>query len=277
KVESRQDESITLPHVVSLGHLLSAPRGLKGMSDRAAEYNFSSQKELHRAIPGSGISMSWLTVEPEGSMPPKAHSADRLLIVLDGEARLTGTTPRTIECGDTVALPAGCAVGIDGISHHALSALLVVFQKENEKPDSPSPQEVVSLERLLEENEREAERVLANPYFRMIAQGGLQDEPLRNLFRDRLRVFCDAFQRFLFTRQATCTDDVYEGTFLEHMLEELGHNSLMQTSGECRRFDAVLSATSNWFCHQMIVQDNVGKAAIHLVLETGGDYFHNLA
>jgi hypothetical protein len=150
----------------------------------------------------------------------------------------------------------------------------------SEEKSGPVPAAVKrssTLPGLLEKNEVLAAKVLANPYFRMIREGGLDSERMRGLFRDRLRVFCDAFQTFLFVRQATCEDESYKGVFAEHLLEEIGHNDLMKVTGEKRRFDAVLEATSNWFCHQMLVQDNVGKAAIHLVLETGGDYFHNLA
>jgi hypothetical protein len=41
--------------------------------------------------------------------------------------------------------------------------------------------------------------------------------------------------------------------------------------------DAILKATSGWFCHQMMVLDNAGKAVVNLVLETAGYHFHSLA
>lgn len=280
RVQSGPAEDTALPYVVALGRLNST---LEGREHRArsgtTEQAFSSRKELKSALPARGLVMSWLTIEPEGTLPPRTYENDSLLMVLDGKAQLTGGKERIIEQGDVVSLPGGCVLRIAGIGTKELQALLVTFEKAigTQANDRRPVCEVDSLERLLEENETHAKRVLDNPYFRMIAAGGLDNERIRGLFRDRLRVFCDAFQQFLFARQATCNDEAYERTFLEHLLEELGHNDLMKTTGEKRPFDAVLSATSNWFCHQMFIQDNVGKAAIHLVLETGGDYFHNLA
>jgi hypothetical protein len=83
----------------------------------------------------------------------------------------------------------------------------------------------------------------------------------------------------LFQRQACCRDDEYAGTFLSHLREEIGHNELLSVAPKRRATaDAVLRATSNWFCHQMLVLDNVEKAAlVHLVVETAGYHFHTLA
>lgn len=244
---------------------------------------FATHPLLQSAVPGEGVSLSWVSV-PCGSswsVPELEHKS--LLIVLEGRAELRGSTNRVVERGDVVSLHPGDAHELADVVGKEFRALQVFFASQtfDSKDESGSAGEVdqvsTKLEELLEKNEALATQVLANPYFRMIQEGGLDSERMRGLFRDRLRVFCDAFQTFLFARQATCDDESYKGIFAEHLLEEIGHNDLMKVTGEKRRFDAVLEATSNWFCHQMLVQDNVGKAAIHLVLETGGDYFHNLA
>ena len=96
--------------------------------------------------------------------------------------------------------------------------------------------------------------------------------------RESIRVFSDAYQTFLFTRQATCRDEAYTDMFDEHLREELGHNRLLKVAGDKRvSTDPILKATSAWFCHQMIVLDNAGKTVLNLLLETGGYYFHTLA
>ena len=53
---------------------------------------------------------------------------------------------------------------------------------------------------------------------------------------------------------------------------------MLKVSGNRRiAGDAILRATSSWFSHQMIIQDNTGKAVLNLVLETSGYHFHSLA
>lgn len=234
---------------------------------------FTAHERLGGAVPSSTVSMAWLSVRSGQSTALRSHAEKSLLIVLQGSAELFGSSTRGIEHGDVVTLPANHEYGFRKVGGPGLQVLHVLFKAEPEV----SVGEVSSLEQLLRRNEERARTTMANPYFKMLQTGALQTEEARGLFRDYARVFCDAFQTFLFTRQATCRADEFRNTFGEHLREELGHNQLMKLTGESRRFDAVLEATSSWFSHQMLLQDNAGKAVIHLVLETGGDYFHNLA
>ena len=96
--------------------------------------------------------------------------------------------------------------------------------------------------------------------------------------RECLRVFSDAFQVLLFSRQALCRDERFAPAFHQHLVEELGHNRMLQVSGSSPLAkDAQLHAASAWFCEQMLLADNVEKAAITLVLETGAYYVFTLS
>jgi hypothetical protein len=118
---------------------------------------------------------------------------------------------------------------------------------------------------------------LQSPFFALLRNGKLSKGE-RAAAREVLRVFSDAFQAFLFLRQGTCRNEEYRSTFLEHLKEELGHNELLSVSRNARVWgDPILKATSSWFCHQMLVLDNAGKAVVNLVLETAGFHFHTLA
>lgn len=282
RVQNQAIGSPSAPYVVSLGRRAEGER----VGGDVRVEGFATHPLLQSAVPGEAVAFSWVRVPPGGAWSVEAQKARGLLIVLEGRASLLGAGDRIVERGDVATLPPGQSYEIVDQFGTGLSALEVRFDPGVATDTthatagrlSPPPVEApFTLEGLLAKNEALAEEVLKNPYFRMIQEGGLDTEETRGLFRDRLRVFCDAFQTFLFARQATCADESYKGVFVEHLMEEIGHNDLMKVTGNKRRFDAVLEATSNWFCHQMLVQDNVGKAAIHLVLETGGDYFHNLA
>ena len=240
---------------------------------------FARHSLLAAALPDSRISLAWVSVRPAQCSRRSIEAEHAMLIVLQGNARLVGSVDRTIERGDVVTLPEGSEYAFHDVGSEGLYLLKITFSGKDEAAKSPNGDysDVTSLDQLLALNERRASEVLENPYFAMLESGALDSPEARAEFRDRARVFCDAFQVFLFMRQATCRDDSYRDTFAEHLHEEIGHNTLMQLSGPRRPFDPVLAATSQWFAQQMLVLDNVGKAALHLVLETGGDYFHKLA
>lgn len=105
------------------------------------------------------------------------------------------------------------------------------------------------------------------------------DQPeQRSRFLACVTVFSHFFQKFTLTRLATCCKEPYYSVFYDHYLEELGHDDMLdQQVGLPVINDARLDALSNWFAYQMLVCDNIEKAAIHLVLETSGDHYHKVA
>jgi len=179
-----------------------------------------------------------------------------------------------VQQGDVITLPRGEEYGFTAVGSDGLHALHVAFRED----DAASSQAVTSLPALLERNEVRTQLILNNPFFLIWRERRLDSERKRALMRECLRVFADSFQTFLFTRQAMCRDDDYAVTFGEHLLEELGHNKLLDASGDRRATtDPVLRATSSWFCYQMLTLDNSGKAVVNLVLETAGYYLGVLA
>src|SRR5690606_23346130 len=127
-------------------------------------------------------------------------------------------------------------------------------------------------------NEVRAQRARQSAFFAQLHNPDIR-QPQRSAALTRcLRVFSDAFQVIMFTRQATCRDERFRSAFLRHLREELGHNELLLVSeGRALARDPILSATASWFCHQMLTLDNAGKSVVNLVLETAGDYFHSVA
>jgi mannose-6-phosphate isomerase-like protein (cupin superfamily) len=237
---------------------------------------------LGSVMPPSGVALAWTHVRPGQDVGRRSHPLPGILIVLRGRAQLivvgpepAGTTRKPVEQGDVITIPSNQEYGFAAIGPHGLDALHVQFQKS----DGPKLGEVRSLEDLLARNETRAQQALEGPYFGLLRNGALDSALARARFRDCARVLSDAFQTILLTRQATCRDEAYAPTFQSHFLEELGHNELLTVSGNRRGpSDPILCATTSWFCHQMLLLDNIGKAVLmHLVLETAGYYFHTLA
>jgi hypothetical protein len=196
-----------------------------------------------------------------------------------GRGALVGTASvatavRRVEQGDVLTVPPGHSYGFAQIEAD-LHVLQVSLQQQT---GEAAAERELSLDSLLAHNRKRAEQVLESPFYVQLRDGLLNTRDKRSAACEAIRVFSDAFQSFLFTRQAMCRDEGYFAAFHGHLLEELGHNDLLHVAGNQRiTRDPILRATSVWFSHQMLKLDNAGKAIVNLVLETSGYYFHTLA
>jgi mannose-6-phosphate isomerase-like protein (cupin superfamily) len=236
--------------------------------------SFDAHTLLSTVVPRSDVALAFTHARQGQEVPLRSHAKRGLLIVLEGSGELVGSIERSIGQGDVITVPKNHEYGFRNIGAEGLHALHVAFSDGESAP--PPPQ--TELEQLLLQNETRAQMLIANPFFALLREGKLESEKKRALMRECLRVFSDGFQTFLFVRQAMCRDNDYRQTFSEHLREEIGHNDLLKVKGNARASqDPILQATSTWFSHQMLVQDNAGKAVLNVVLETAGYYFHTLA
>jgi mannose-6-phosphate isomerase-like protein (cupin superfamily) len=234
---------------------------------------FDAHALLSSVVPRSDVALAWTHATPGQQVPRRSHATRGLLIILDGHGELTGPMHRMVGQGDVITVPAGHEYGFRDIGASGLSALHVAFGDDASVKTSNGP-----FEQLLSRNQARANMLINNPFFVLLREGGLASGRKRAMMRECLRVFSDGFQSFLFMRQATCRDADYSEAFHEHLREEIGHNTLLKVQGNRRASgDPILKATSTWFSHQMLVQDNAGKATLNVVLETAGYYFHTLA
>lgn len=235
---------------------------------------FLSHAKLGEATACPGAALALIEAKPGRDVELRSHASPSLVIVLRGACEITGKERAPLEEGDVVTLPRDHEYGFTNVGAEGLQALLVTFPGGARAGSS----DIASLPQLLARNEARTRLTLEGPYFRMLASGVLESSRNRDRFRDGARVLSDAFQVMLFTRQATAVDPEYAEIFHEHLEEEIGHNRLLSVPRErWAERDPILRATAAWFCHQMLVLDNAGKAVVHLVLETAGFHFHTLA
>lgn len=263
------DEAVgRTPSVVPYEHVpVAEAKGGGGFEVRP----FEAHQVLAGVVAPSGVSLAWTRAGGETAL--RSHPTPGLLIVLRGSGELVGLERRVVSQGDILAIPADQPYGFVSVGADGLQALHVAF---GEAGNGSAP---VTLKDVLARNEERAERaVTGNPFFLFLQNGELQNRRKRALMRECIRVFSDAYQTFLFTRQATCRDSDYLKMFHEHFLEELGHNQLLTVEGDARiAHDPQLVATSSWFTHQLFVLDNAGKVALNIAMETAGYHFHVLA
>ena len=233
---------------------------------------FLAHSVLSKVIPRSAVTVAWTQVRPGGRLSMRSSPTASLLIVLVGKAQLIGRMERVVEQGDVVTIPSAQEYGLISVGALGLQALHVTFRNEG------GADSALNLRQLLLRNEVRLQIALANPFFTLLREGRLDNERKRSMMRECARVFSDAFQAFLFVRQGMCRDDDYIEAFEQHLREELGHNKLLKVTRNSGAFeDPILKAASSWFCHQMLVLDNVDKAVVNLVLETAGYYLGALA
>lgn len=260
------------PSVIPRAEIPVASTGAKDFEVRP----FGAHAVLDSIMPPTGVALAFTHARPGQDVAERSEANPGLLIILDGAAQLVGGLSRPVQQGDVLAIPAGQRYGFRAVSEQGLHALYVSFGEAEEKAE---PGVVTRLEQVLAHNEARASELLNNnPFFLLLRTGVLESEHKRQMMRECLRVFSDSYQTFLFARQALCRDDGYRVTFMEHLREELDHNLLLKVQGIPKAArDPVLHATSTWFRHQMLTLDNVGKAALNIMLETAGYYFHTLA
>jgi mannose-6-phosphate isomerase-like protein (cupin superfamily) len=270
-MQKQQVSAPRAPFVVPRGEI---PGSNPGASRDAEIRPFLGHPGLAAALASASATLSWFTAQPGQEVGVQRQAAAGLLIIVRGSAQLVGTTRRAVEQGDVLTLPEGHEYGFSEVGPRGLEALQVLVRKA---PDRTAEKEI-TLADVLTRNEARAQRILETRYFLMARDGTFASSQARTRFRQCARVFSDAFQILLFSRQALCRDSDYASIFHEHMTEEFGHNKMLTCPEDARiQQDPALQATTNWFTYQMLVLDNVGKAVINLVLETGGYHFLNMA
>jgi hypothetical protein len=195
-----------------------------------------------------------------------------LLVILSGSAKLTGKVRRVVEQGDVVTLPPDEEYGFTAVGSHGLRALRVSFRERRET----QARDVTTLEGLLETNELRTHLILNNPFFLLWRDARIDGKATRRMMRECLRLFADALQTFMFTRQAMDRDTEYASLFGE----PVDASGCGETAEVHERppitIDPVLRATSSWFVHQILTLDSSGKAVVNLVLETARHYLRLL-
>jgi quercetin dioxygenase-like cupin family protein len=232
---------------------------------------FQAHALLSSMLPASTVALAWTEARAGKDVELRSHPTPGLLIVLEGRATLMGGLHRKVEAGDVITLPRDHEYGFTAIGPSGLHALHVAFEGD---PASYSG-EALTLSQLLTRNEERLQTVLNNSFFTLLRNRGVDTDRKRTAMRESLRVFSDAFQTLLFTRQAMCRDEAYAADFNQHLMDELGHNQLLGKTSLSK--DSVLRAMSGWFCQQMLVLDNAEKAVVTLVLETGAYYVFTLS
>jgi hypothetical protein len=189
-----------------------------------------------------------------------------LLVILAGDAMLSGAVAQKVQAGDVISLPRDSAYGFTAVGRAGLHALHLAFVGAA----AGSSNEASSLQQLLARNEVRLQTALNGSFFMLLRRRGVDSRGNRVDTRANLQSVADALKTIQLTRQALCRGEDYVAQLNGAELAGGLGSSLVAT-------DLALSAMSSWFCRQMLDTEHAGKLVMNLVLHTGGSYMAALA
>ncbi len=243
---------------------------------------------LARFIPEYGrVSLAWVRLEKGEVLANHEHPTASMVVICQGEGRVTGDLDAMLHAGDIVAIPPGCQHGFIGAGDSGHWALSIQFEGKGLYED-PSQGRVRfiknksdNLHCLLEQSESRANKHKDNPLFSLVTSPQINELKYRAALLDCIQVWSNCFHRILLVRSAVTESGPFLDLFEQHLSEEFSHNAdLAKDRGAAlkRVWDPVLDSTCHWFIWKMLTLDARAKLVlVHMVLEVGAAVFHEIA
>ncbi|MEO0335677.1 MAG: cupin domain-containing protein, partial [Pseudomonadota bacterium] len=225
------------------------------------------------------FSAAWVQLQGGQRLEPHVHDVDSMIIVTNGEGRLLGSESMNLKTGDTVFVPKGQSHGFEGVGD-GFWGLSIQFEPESlyDARDDRNVRFLSPYDQFLEKNEQLAQEFHNNPVFQ-ISSAELEENPSkRTALLDCLQVMSNHFQRLMYARMALSDREEYHSVFLEHFLEELGHNQDLATErGRVSPgWNPILEASASWFVFKNTLLDDPSRIVmIQMVLEKGASVFYS--
>lgn len=244
--------------------------------------NFGANPTLKNKLP-SYFSAAWVHLNGEETLDEHIHDTDSMIIITEGKALLNGDRSTELEEGDIVYIPRNQVHGFTGKGDKGFWGLSIQFQEQSLYENLELPQvrfksdDETEFQRLLQTNDKHAERFRLNPIFSQKIEKCLIRPDKVAILKDCLQVMSNSFQRLMFARMALYHDKRFKTMFLEHLLEELGHDTDLEKERNNKPlpFDPVLEASTSWFyAKNFQLDDSQRVVMIQMVLEKGAHIFY---
>lgn len=141
-------------------------------------------------------------------------------------------------------------------------------------------EESLVLKKILEKNKVFISDYKKSKLLSLINSKHMGNKDAREKLLDCIQVFSNHFQKVVMLRQIFCEDKNYLAVSTQHLMEEFGHNLLLEKDRNSRPllWDPILEASASWFTWKMMTLDNDEKTLlIHLVLESSACVFFQIA
>ena len=236
--------------------------------------NFADNEILAREFPYN-FSCAWVRLENGQLLSPHTHEEDSMIILTEGNGHFTGVNKYPLSAGDIVFVPSGATHGFETKQGEGFWGLSVQFNEKSlyEEENKPRVKFINQYENLIKINDKLAKEFYENnPTFKL----DIQTKADKEVLLDCLQVISDHFQRLMFLRVGLCEDSKFEKVFMEHFLEELGHNkSLSKERKREKLWDPILESSCSWFVNKNYLLDNSERIIlVQMVLEKCAHLFY---
>lgn len=238
--------------------------------------NFSGSEILRNKFPDF-FSCAWVKLDSGEELLPHEHTEESMIILTEGEGQFSAQHEFPLKAGDILYVPPGSPHGFK--TQQSFWALSIQFNTSSlyEEKDAPRVQFLDPYESLLNKNIRLAQRVQKNNPIFQISRKEISQASKKTMLLDCLQVMSNHFQQLMLLRAGLCSSQKYKSVFLEHLLEELGHDrDLEQERAKPELlWDPILHASCSWFVGKNFVFDNAERLImVQMVLEKCATMFY---
>jgi len=241
--------------------------------------NFRKNKELSQLLPDT-FSAAWVHLGGNETLVTHQHQEKSVILITSGTGEVfDGESRHSLKSGDGVFVPSQAIHGFKGTGE-GFWGLSFQFNPTSLYEDTSQPRVhfLSSFEKLKIANEKKFQELESLPIFR-IPQKDFEKNPLlKRRLLDCLQVMSHRFQTLMFSRVSLTNSSDYKKIFMEHLLDELGHDtSLEEERGQkgVDLWDPVLDASTSWFLSQVYTIDDPKRIImVSMVLEKCAGKFY---
>jgi len=252
-------------------------------------FDFHKHPDLSSFIPENARpSFSWAKLEPHEELAPHEHPTSSMIIACEGEGEVFGDCHQKIQAGDIIIIPPYQKHGLLGGGREGLWCLSIQFEGLGLYEDTETPQVAFiqkekefhedQFDLLLKDQADFVETFKKHAWIQFIQSPSMEDAAIKERALEALNIWGNWFQRIIYMRAATGTQEDFQDLAEQHILEEVGHNTNllnMRKKKEITLNDPLLEATSSWFFEKMLSSTAEEKTIlVHFVIEAAGDVFH---
>ena len=216
--------------------------------------NFRSSPILNSLL-DTKFSAAWVHLEDGEELVSHQHAEKSVILVTNGDGEATdGFRTHSISTGDGVFVPSGAIHGFTG-KGQGFWGLSIQFSESSlyENTDKPRVSFVTGFDKLLTANNRKFSELAQLPIFNIPKEDFIEYPKMKRKLLDCLQIMSRNFQTLMFSRVALAGSEKYKAVFMEHLLDELGHDSkLEEERGQDaeKLWDPILEASTSWFLAQ---------------------------
>ncbi len=240
--------------------------------------NFRSNDLLNKILPPV-FSAAWVHLKDKEVLSTHQHIEKSIILITNGSGRANnGISFEELKTGDGVFVPSFAPHGFEG-TDKGFWGLSIQFSESSlyEDPSNPRVQFQSGFERLKKANEIKFRELVNLPIFDIPPEEFQKKPVAKKRLLDCLQTISRNFQTLMFSRVALANSSDYKKVFIEHLLDEIGHDtSLEEERGDSSElWDPILEASTSWFLAQNYVVDDPKRIImVSMILEKCAGKFY---